>query len=258
MFYACLRTGDDKSAHLFLERLTQRFGASDDRIMGLRGLYQEAVADDLKDIREILLEYNQILRDNPMNIPVHKRRIALIRSLKQYPEAISALVDFLDSFPTDTEAWCELSDLYHSQGMSSQAIFCLEEALLATPLAWNLHARLGEMEYIAGSSANDGTEASQRSLLHAMQRFSRSVELCDNYIRGYYGLKLTTDKLLQNSAFAKNTSAEGPSKDTVTKLNELATRKLKHTVQTWSRQGLANLNEAEVIAVQELLDRSPR
>lgn len=52
--------------------------------------------------------------------------------------AIEALVQFVESSPTDAEAWCELSDLYQMHGMSSQAIFCLEEALLIVPNAWNV------------------------------------------------------------------------------------------------------------------------
>ena len=67
-----------------------------------------------------------------------KRRIALLRSMGRYAEAVTALVKFLDAFPTDAEAWCELADLYHSQGMHSQAIFCVEEALLIAPNAWNV------------------------------------------------------------------------------------------------------------------------
>jgi len=55
-------------------------------------------------------------------------------------DAISALVDFLEGFPTDAEAWCELADLYQTQGMNEQAIFSLEEALLITPNSWNVSA----------------------------------------------------------------------------------------------------------------------
>jgi Tfp pilus assembly protein PilF len=47
-------------------------------------------------------------------------------------------VEFLESNPTDAEAWCELADLYQSQGMNAQAIFSLEEALLIAPNAWNV------------------------------------------------------------------------------------------------------------------------
>ena len=53
-------------------------------------------------------------------------------------DAISALVEFLEAFPTDGEAWSELASLYLSQGMSRQAIFCLEESLLIAPNAWNV------------------------------------------------------------------------------------------------------------------------
>lgn len=68
LFLACLRTGDDESAHLALERLTQRFGPQDERVMGLRGLYQEAEARNDDDLKKILAEYENILAEKPMNV----------------------------------------------------------------------------------------------------------------------------------------------------------------------------------------------
>jgi tetratricopeptide (TPR) repeat protein len=70
--------------------------------------------------------------------PILKRRIALLRSLNRPSDAISALIQLLDAIPTDAEAWCELADLYQSQGLGSQAIFSLEEALLIAPNSWNV------------------------------------------------------------------------------------------------------------------------
>lgn len=35
----------------------------------------------------------------------------------------------------------------------------------------------------------------QQYLAEAIKRFSRSVELCDDYLRGYYGLKLVSSML---------------------------------------------------------------
>lgn len=40
---------------------------------------------------------------------------------------------------------------------------------------------------MAANSTNDG--ASSKYLADAVKRFSRSIELCDDYLRGYYGLK---------------------------------------------------------------------
>jgi hypothetical protein len=51
-----------------------------------------------------------------------------------------------------------------------------------------IHARLGEVLYISATSGNDSVD--DKTLAEAMRRFCRSIELCDDYLRGYYGLKL--------------------------------------------------------------------
>jgi hypothetical protein len=70
-------------------------------------------------------------------------------------EAITQLTGLLKFSPTDGEAWAELSDLYLSQGMVEQAIFCLEEVLLIQPHAWNVRAQ------DVGSSNTDCADACQ-------------------------------------------------------------------------------------------------
>lgn len=53
-----------------------------------------------------------------------------------------------------------------------------------------IHARLGELLYIA-SSDRDASALLKRSVQH----FSRSIELCDDYLRGFYGLILVQSPL---------------------------------------------------------------
>lgn len=55
-----------------------------------------------------------------------------------------------------------------------------------------MHARLGELLFIAAgfSGSAGGDVFADRYLAESLRRFSRSVELCDDYLRGYYGLKL--------------------------------------------------------------------
>ena len=53
-----------------------------------------------------------------------------------------------------------------------------------------LHARLGELGYIAASPEGQSPEDTQSLLTESIRRFSRSIELCDDYLRGYFGLKL--------------------------------------------------------------------
>ncbi|KAF4624882.1 hypothetical protein G7Y89_g13287 [Cudoniella acicularis] len=259
LMLSCLRTGDEQSAHLCLERLTERFGSENERLMAFRGLFQEAIAIDDAELKKVLEEYDNILDKDPGNMPVTKRRIALLKTLKKTPEAITALNQLLESSPVDAEAWAELSDLYLSQGMYSQAIFALEEILLATPFAWNVHARLGEVLYVAASASEGGAD---KHLSESMRRFCRSIELCDDYLRGYYGLKLTTSRLLttlpQTSRQSKSdTGLPPPDIKSVERLNELATAKLSEIVRrnVSGEAGWGGYDKADIIAAQELLNR---
>lgn len=49
-----------------------------------------------------------------------------------------------------------------------------------------MHARLGEVLYMAASAAPD--IVAYRYYAESVKRFCRSIELCDDYLRGYYGL----------------------------------------------------------------------
>ncbi|KFY16994.1 hypothetical protein V492_00959 [Pseudogymnoascus sp. VKM F-4246] len=238
LMLSCLRTGDQQSARL----------------------YQEATAESDTDLQRVLTEYDSILSSDPSNMPVTKRRIALLKSLGNHTEAISALSKFLKNSPTDAEAWAEISDLYANQGLYKQSIFALEEVLLITPNAWNIHAKLGELLFTsAGTDGNTGKDnTTEKNLQESVRRFSRSIELCDDYLRGFYGLKLATSRLLLNlEGSNKSRSDSAMSLKTVQSLNQLATAKLTEIVRrSVAREaGWEGYDAAELIAARELLDR---
>lgn len=263
LLLSCLRTGDDKSAFMCLEKLIERFGASNERVMGLRGLYQESVAEGGPALEKVLREYDAVLAEDPTNTPIAKRRIALLQTLSKTKQAVEALVELLDASPTDIEAWAELAELYVSQGLFSQANYCLEEILLVAPNAWNIHARLGEVLFMSATSDRESNAGV--ALAESMRRFCRSIELCDGYLRGYYGLKLTSDQLLSNnlhSAKSASSSLVGindeenlpiPSIQTLRKLNEQATLHLAQIVRS---SGTGQYDDREIAAAKELLDRT--
>ncbi|KAL2170985.1 hypothetical protein VTG60DRAFT_4000 [Thermothelomyces hinnuleus] len=259
LILACLRTGDDQAAHACLSRLVARFGDDNERVQALRGLVKEAEAKNNGALEDVLKEYDQILSENDTNIPVAKRRIALLRSMGRISDATSALVQLLDYSPTDAEAWSELSDIYLSQGLYPQAIYAMEEVLVLAPNAWNIHARLGELQYMAATAPGVANGSYQKYMAEAIKRFSRSIELCDDYLRGYYGLKLVTKKLLDDGGKpAKQTDESDfwlPDTNTIERLNELATAKLSEITRRSSAndRGWRGYSEAEVAAARELL-----
>jgi tetratricopeptide (TPR) repeat protein len=202
-------------------------------------------------------------------------------------EAVSMLGDLLQISPTDAEAWAELADLNFSQNAYDQAIFCLEEVLLVMPNAWNIHARLAEVIYlstIATSSEKPGELI--RGIAEAMRRYCRSIELCNSYLRGFYGLKLvrnasqspsvsaanieltqTTKRLLEllpNAPKSEKTSSDSayndlslPTIKSVERLHKLATSKLGEIIRrsASAEKGWDGYDAAEIVAARELLDR---
>jgi hypothetical protein len=92
--------------------------------------------------------------------------------------------------------------------------------------------------------------------------------LNDSYLRGYYGIKLLTSKLIPLLSDSPPTSSKRgnsqeeddvplPKLATVKKLEEIATNKLGEIVRNANagKQGWTGYDKAEVIAARELLDR---
>lgn len=52
---------------------------------------------------------------------------------------------------------------------------------------------------MAATASGVDENASRKYLAGSLKRFSRSIELCDDYLRGYYGLKVVSCSTRQHS-----------------------------------------------------------
>lgn len=124
-----------------------------------------------------------------------------------------------------------------------------------------MQARLAEVHYMAATSSPSSSP--EKYLSESLKRFARSIELCDDYLRGYYGLKLVTSRLLRNPPAQTSKSVKAtdldefqlPSQATVEKLNELATAKLSEIVRRFSagESHWSGYDREEIAAARELL-----
>jgi len=71
-----------------------------------------------------------------------------------------------------------------SQDMLSQAAFCLEELILLQPFSHYVHAKYAEVLFVMDKEVS------------ALKHWSRSVELCGNFLRGWFGVKTVLCPLL--------------------------------------------------------------
>jgi hypothetical protein len=117
-----------------------------------------------------------------------------------------------------------------------------------------------------------------RILSESMRRYLRSIELCENYLRAYYGLKLvslclslechlikqTSSRLLQAIPAASKSSTKDdaysdlalPTEGTVEAIHELATSKLADILRknAAGEKGWDGYDQVELDAARKLLD----
>lgn len=264
LLLSALRTGDEASAAQILSRLESRFGEHNERIVTLRGIYNEATAQTPAELEKVFEGYEKILREEPTNVNIRKRRVAVLKSLGRTNDAITAITVLLQNSPTDVEAWAEASDLYASQASWGQAIYCAEEVLLIAPTSWAAHAHVATLHYLSTAS-NSPPSLSELSL--ALKHFCRAVELNEGYLRGFYGVKTVASRLiplLSDTQVSSKKRGEQddddvpiPSLASVQKLDEIATSKLGEFIRDFGskKKGQSGYDEAEIIAAKELLNR---
>ncbi|KAF9582282.1 ER membrane complex subunit 2, partial [Lunasporangiospora selenospora] len=180
---AALDIGDDDLAQKCIKALEAQFPGSA-RVRRLHGMTLEAQGN-LKDAGII---YKEILQEDETNVLAAKRQVMLLRAMELPSEAIGALVKYLDINYTDFEGWLQLADLYLDELMYPQASFCMEEAIMLQPQNHIFHLKYAEILY------------TQNSVALALKQFCRVVELCRDHVRGLYGIKLCTSRLLNEGS----------------------------------------------------------
>ena len=68
LYVSCLRTGDDDSARQLLDKLVERFGDKNERVMAYQGMMAEAHAETEQDAIKVLKEFGEELEVDPSNL----------------------------------------------------------------------------------------------------------------------------------------------------------------------------------------------
>ncbi|ORY87581.1 hypothetical protein BCR37DRAFT_375443 [Protomyces lactucae-debilis] len=220
---AALIVADDSLALECLTRLSDKFPESA-RVHALKGMHLEAT----KDADAALAFYNKVLAVEPTNVPVIKRRITLFKSTGKVGDAIQALCTYVDVFYTDADAWAELAELYASVNAHERANFCYGEAVLLAPHESMTHLLYADSFYTLAIQ-----HPGSNHMEHALREYLRAIELRDNSLRAFCGVKVCCSALMGD--LKETTAVE------LKKLDLLATKQLAQLTS----KGLAGAQEVE-------------
>jgi hypothetical protein len=67
LYVSCLRTGDDKSARAILDKLVERFGDKNERVMAYQAMMAEVKAETDQDAVKVLKDFGDAIDADPSN-----------------------------------------------------------------------------------------------------------------------------------------------------------------------------------------------
>ena len=106
-----------------------------------------------------------------------RRNIAIHRGRGEFADAIEEMNEYLKIYSADSDAYCELADLYLQIQEYRKAAFCYEELILSKPFHHLYHLKYAEILYTLGD------------FLAARKYYAKSLELNpDNNMRALWGL----------------------------------------------------------------------
>jgi len=156
------------------------------RVKRLKGMHLESIGKN-RDAQHL---YDEILKEDPTNSLVSKRRIAILRSENKVADAINQLGIYLKTYMNDMEAWQELCDLYLKVQDYAKAAHTIEELVITHPHHHLYQQRYAEVLYTMGGLDNIET---------ARSYYANAVKLSNQTnIRALYGLMLCANTLAAN------------------------------------------------------------
>ncbi|KAI5120033.1 hypothetical protein M0805_004661 [Coniferiporia weirii] len=213
--------------------LKEKFPGSP-RVDVLVGIRKEA--SDLPE--EVLAYYDGLLEADEANAAAWKRKVSILRRMKEVARAMDELSTFLDTYYTDVEGWLELADIYSSCSQYESALGALQHALLLAPQNPFYVLQAAEIAYTAGDiplsvkfflSVVDMTEDPDLDPAARIEAVPEGIA-----VRAWFGLKQCTRRLIKDPRAASVSSSQTSVPEHVHLLDELATERLLTSYSTYS------------------------
>jgi tetratricopeptide (TPR) repeat protein len=172
-----LQLGNISLAKKHFNILEEKFSIKSKRVSLLKGLILECEGNisGAKEVYENILKIDECYKRA-------RKRLIVIAKYKSHSEAVKLLVNYLDTFMNDTEAWEELYFLYmeNNSPMYQEAAFCAEELLLLNSTNYGYFLLYADALFKMGGSEN---------ISLALKYYCGALDLCPDNQQALKGIK---------------------------------------------------------------------
>ncbi|EGO01303.1 hypothetical protein SERLA73DRAFT_179463 [Serpula lacrymans var. lacrymans S7.3] len=242
---AAIDVGRTDVADRCLQLLSDKFPESA-RVECLTGIRIEAV----DSLETALKYYDDLLSTDSAREGIWKRKISVLRRMGKVDKAANELVEFLDTYYVDVEAWLELADIYATCNQYDQSLQALSQVLILAPQNPFYALQFAETAYTSG----DIPLAIKVFLVVVnMTHGDESETLAESTplgvtVRAWYGVKLCARRLRQDPRLSTSSSSQTTAPRNVELLDELATERLRVAYSSSGKKGQLAQGRDEVFA----------
>ncbi|EAU84041.1 tetratricopeptide repeat domain 35 [Coprinopsis cinerea okayama7 len=174
----------------------------------------------------VLSYYRELLQKDSTNAAAWKRKISVLRQKGGIDQATEELIQYLDTFYTDPEAWLELADIYVTNRQYTSGLQALSHALALNPQNPFTFVQFAETAYSAGD-----LPLALKMFLVAVDMIERDLDSPQTTpptglaIRAWWGVKLCSRHLLETPSLSTSPSNTKVPKS-LSAIDELATERV--------------------------------
>lgn len=212
MLEAALRTRNWKVYHVLYVMLSKEF-ENEKKLKISKANCLKA----LKSFNQAENNFLKMVKDNRLDGEAIKNVISVCLAEGDVWGSIERLNKYIESNPTDTEAWLELADMYMRSQDYTNALFCYEEILMITPDNLHIMNKIAEIYYTLGKKEH---------LKLAKKYFSFVLMSQESNTRALWGLNYTL-KALQAEG-SENEAEQQTTKGLLEQIPELLKKNYSH------------------------------
>ncbi|GAV51306.1 hypothetical protein ZYGR_0AD04890 [Zygosaccharomyces rouxii] len=198
LFYLAVYLCKDVEAQVLYNTFRDRLGEDSPRLYGMKSTLLQINESDsaaVEFIEKLIKERLEVDTDSISYLLLQKRLIAIQSKNHDKEWVVRQLLNLIEKFPIDPEIWWFAAQNYFELGQFERAAYCLEEVIQLTPFNYVASARLAEVLYYKSMRVDKSVAKTKATLQSALNNALRSVELSENYLKGWSLVALTSSKL---------------------------------------------------------------
>lgn len=232
-FYLDVYLGKDVEAQVIYNTFRDKFGDHSPNIYAMKATLLQINENDetaIAAVEKLLKEALEYDTDQVSYLLLQKVLITIKARAHDREWTLNQVLSLIEKFPLDPELYCFAARIYTELGQFDRAAYCYEEVLCIMPFNYVAFGQLSEALYYRALKVEKVSAKRREVLQNALNNALRSVELSENYLKGWSFVAMISKRL-----------------DDRTKLFQLARSKIEKIANSSNRKNKAT---AELVLSQ--------